>query len=608
MERDLFTEQENNNYRAIKSEQLQWLLNRLKEAEHIAVSLETKGTPILGRIVGIALAVNPGEAYYLPLRHSWGKNVTPEEARIFLQPIFKRERCLTYNFKDVYSYLKRFRLEINVFADVMLLAYVDEVNQDLGIKALAKNYLGIDLVEFKDLFTGKRKERRPNFWDFLPEDVCEYACTKADIVFSLYQHLKEKDLEQNQVYKLEMDLIRPVAKMEERGIQVDRRCLVEIKSSLDSSITRAKREIFELVGKEVELNSTRQVSRLLYNDLHLPYQGFYTKSGFPSVSTFSLEGLMDRHLLVPKIVTHRKMVKLKGMIETFIQFIDSDNIIHTSFLPQGVVSGRFASENPNLQNVPGSDVWDIKGAFRPREGFYFASADYKQIEYRIIAGEAGEESLIEAFRRGEDVHLRTASLMFNLPIEEVDEKQRAIAKQAGFALIYGMSAHGLARRLKVKPEEAKALLESYFKSIPKIKKWIDNVKKEVRRTGYVTTRFGRRRNIPEVFSKVRSIKAFGFRSAVNHIAQATCADILKMAMVRLEKALRFYDVHPLVSIHDQIIFEVNKVLNQEEVVQAIKKAMEIEIEGYPPIDVGITIGESWRDLNDKEYGRFGQGS
>jgi len=604
----LITKKKTENYTIIKQGQLQELPDKLKESECIAINIKTQGhTSKLGSITGIGLSANSNEAYYIPLNHASGENITPEEVKPILKSLFKHKKHIAYNFKNVLSWLRRFGIDANIYADVMIFAYIDDASQNLDIESLSRTYLGIDLIDPMLLLGGRKKNKEPNFWELAPEYVYRDACLETDVIYRLYQHFKKKNLDQNQIYKLELALIEPVLAMEERGIKVDKQYLEERRSGLGYAIRKIQQEIYTLVKNPIELNSPQQVANLLYNNLKLPYRGFNSKTEQLSVSTLALQELIPLHPVVQKIITYRKMTKLEGMIGTFLESINPDTgCIHTSLLPTAVVSGRFASENPNLQNVPGNSngiiVGDVREAFKPRDGYYFLSADYKNIEYKIVAGEAGEKDLIEAFNRGEDVHKHTAAMIFGVPYDKVDDAQRSIAKQIGFALIYGMSSYSLSKRLKLSTEDAKALLNTYFQSIPQIKKWIENIHQEVINNGCIFTHFGRRRDIPEASSHDRGTKAFGLRSAVNHFAQGTCADILKMAIVNLHKALEGYDIHPLLCIHDQILFEVSNKLNQEEIIAIIIQAMEIEITGYPPITVDITTGTSWGELKGHKSG------
>jgi len=507
--RDLFQDQNTaslGSYHIISEKELESFIASLKEAGIISLDLETTGLNVFSdRIVGISISINPNEAFYLPLSHNQGLNLDPLRVFSLLKPILESNRIIGHNIKFDFKFLLRVGIDLNIYSDTMLLSHLDDVNQSLSLKALASRYLGVTMTCFDDLFFRRKKSTIPNIADLSPEDVYLYACADADICLRLYNLFVSKGLDLHRLYSLERDLIKTVAHMELNGVSVGSSSLEEHVSDISSELNLFKSNISDLSSSSIDLNSNQQVANLLYTELKLPYKGSITKSKTPSVATPCLKRIEDSHPVVKALIEYRTLVKQKGMLEGYLQSINLDtNAIHTSFLQWHVPSGRFASSDPNLQNVPE----DLRKHFVSRDGFLFVNFDYSQIEYRVIASLAQEEPLINAFNEDKDVHRETASILFNVPYESVTDDQRRKGKTINFALIFGMDSFGLSDRLKIDRASANKLLEDYFNAVPKIKAFIDATHRQVTDLGFVETHFGRRRCIPEARSKDRKEQSF----------------------------------------------------------------------------------------------------
>lgn len=601
------------NYHIIKESDLPDFINTLFKSDIISIDLETTGLDVYtDSIVGISLSVKPQEAFYLPLSHTVGVNLSKSRVLSFLKPILEDKHCIGHNIKFDYKFLVRENINpninLNIYSDTMLLSHLDDVNQSLSLKSLALKYLNIKMIHFEDLFFRTKKSSRPNISDLSPEEVYQYSCADADMCLRLYHHFTNNtQLLHHPLYDLEMNLIKLIAHMELNGIYVDRTSLESHISDINNSITRCKSKITDIVGYNIELNSNQQVSDLLYNRLNLPYKGSITKSSVPSVSTLVLNRIEDTHPIVKSIIEYRTLLKQKGMLEGYLSSINPiTNAIHTSFLQWHVPSGRFASANPNLQNVPE----DLRKHFIARKGYIFVNFDFSQIEYRVIASMSNETALIKSFYEDKDIHRQTASMLFNIPYNEVSDDQRKRGKTINFALLYGMDYYGLSDRLKIDRSSAKKLLEDYFNAVPNIKSFIDKTHQQVQEQGYVETYFGCRRYIPEVYSFDFKVKSYGLRSAISHCIQGTSADILKLAMLNIEKKFNLvqsYDnvdntpfgatpINLILTVHDSLLFEVREDVHISDFISSVIDCMSIKIPNFCPLSVSYSSGKSWVEL------------
>jgi DNA polymerase-1 len=413
----------------------------------------------------------------------------------------------------------------------------------------------------------------------------------------IINELKEKNMEY--LYHIELNLIPVLVEMEINGIKVDTNFLQEYKKNLEKLINELKQQIYSLSGEEFNINSPQQVSRILFEKFKLP-KSKKRKVGY-STSSDVLMNLAITHELPQKILEYRTLFKLKSSyVDALPNLINKETKrLHTSFNQTVTSTGRLSSSEPNLQNIPiQTDIGrEIRKAFVAEDGYVFISADYSQIELRVLAHISEDEVLINAFKNNEDIHTRTAIEVFNITKDEVTPLLRRKAKIINFGIIYGMSAYGLSTELKISQEEAKNYIENYFLKYPKVKKYINETLEKVKKNGYVETIFNRRRYIREINSPNKSVRESAERAAINMPIQGSAADIIKLAMIKLYKEIKenSLDAKILLQIHDELLIEC-KENEVEKVIPVIKKSMENVCKLKVPLKVDITIGENWYDM------------
>lgn len=431
----------------------------------------------------------------------------------------------------------------------------------------------------------------------------EALAARADATMRLADVLPEKlrlaEMERL-YYEVELPLVGVLAEMEMAGVAVDREYLVEVSRELEGKIQAIAGEVYRLAGEQFNLNSTRQLGYVLFEKLKLPIKK-KTKTGY-STDASVLEELAGEHPIVPLILEHRQLVKLKSTyVDGLAALIDPETgRVHTTFHQTVTATGRLSSSDPNLQNIPVrmEEGRRIRRAFIPRRPEnLILTADYSQIELRILAHMSGDENLINAFRRGEDIHARTAAEVFGVPLEEVTREMRSRAKAVNFGIVYGISDFGLARDIRISRQEAQQYISSYFARYPKVKAFIERTVAEAREKGYVTTILKRRRYLPELFSANRTVRSFGERTAINTPIQGSAADIIKLAMVRIYRELkeRGLAARMILQVHDELIFDVP----QEELAdlkELVREHMENALELAVPLTVEVKAGPSWYEV------------
>ena len=469
---------------------------------------------------------------------------------------------------------------------------------------LAEVYLNYQTIHIDQLIGPKGKKQK-NMADLSPADICDYACEDADITLRLMPPLKH-ELEDNQLTKvfneIEMPLMHVLAKMERNGVRLNTKTLAETSQHFEQRMHQLEAEIFALAGHSFLLTSPRQVGEVLFDELKLNEKAKKTKSGQYSTSEEVLEAIKDRHPIVEKILQHRG---LKKLLSTYVDALPKlinpqTGHIHTSFNQAVTATGRLSSSNPNLQNIPvrGEDGREIRKAFVPDEGCTFFSADYSQIELRIMAHLSEDEHLISDFCEGKDIHAATASRVFHKPIDEITRDERRKAKTANFGIIYGISAFGLAERMEVSRTEAKKLIVNYFNTYPKVKEYINKSIDVARKRGYILTEFGRRRYLPDIHSKNAVVRGYAERNAVNAPIQGTAADIIKLAMVRIDKRFEQEGIRSkmILQVHDELNFsvfpdELEKVKNI--VVSEMEHAYKMRV----PLIADCGEGDNWLEAH-----------
>jgi DNA polymerase-1 len=581
------------------------LVEKLQEPDLLCFDTETDGTDMMqSKLVGISLAAASGAAYYIPLNGE--KGLPEDEALGILQPLFADENALkiAHNFKFDYIMLNRAGLEIEgpVF-DTMLAGYLLDASQRLKMDILAKKYLNYEPISIKKLIGSGKKQKTMD--QIPPEEITAYACEDADITLCLYEALKpilEKDELIDIAEKIEFPLIKVLAEMEMKGVRVDREKLEEFSVSLADDLITLEKEIHVKAGTEFNINSPKQLGEVLFEIMKLPV-GKKTKTGQYSTAESVLKKLAVSYEMPDLILEYRALSKLKSTyVDALPKLIDKDTgRIHTDFNQSVAATGRLSSSDPNLQNIPVRTERgrEIRKAFIPDAGFKLLSADYSQVELRVIAAMAEDENMIEAFRNNEDIHARTAKEIFGLSsLDEVTREQRTKAKRVNFGIPYGVSAYGLASRLGISNSEGKELIDQYFERFPGILDYIEETKQFAKEHGYVKTLMGRRRYIPRINSRNWNTRSFAERTAVNMPIQGTAADIIKQAMIDIHTFIKRekLETRMLLQVHDELVFEVVEG-EQDSVPQQLKELMEMAFNLAVPLKVEMGLADNWLEAH-----------
>lgn len=467
---------------------------------------------------------------------------------------------------------------------------------------LALKYFDYKMISYEEV-AGKGKDQK-SFQHIDVNTATQYAAEDAEITFSLEQILRKALEEQNllELFEtIEMPLLPVLQDMEKNGIKLDTALLSRLSKEAHESMVQLEKEIIELAGETFNLNSTKQLQVILFEKMKLPIKK-KTKTGI-STDVEVLELLSEEYEIARKLLDYRQFQKLTSTYIDSLPLLISKktNRIHTSFNQTIASTGRLSSTNPNLQNIPIRNEWGkkIREAFIAEPGKVFLSADYSQIELRIFAHIAQDQSMIEAFRSGLDIHASTASKVFHISQEQVTQDQRRYAKTINFGLMYGMGPFKLSKQLGISMDEARGFIDEYFLAFSSIRACIDRIIEETKQKGYIETLFGRKRSIPEILSMNRTIEEAGKREAVNAVIQGTAADIIKIAMIRLHEKLRQEkcETKLLLQIHDELLFECPQH-EIEKVTPLIKETMESVMELSVPLIVEVCEGKNWREAHE----------
>lgn len=588
-----------------KVENLEALVEKLSDHETLCFDTETSGTdPMKDTLVGVSLSTTAGVAYYIPVNVEGG--IGQEKAITALQPLFSNEESLkiAHNFKFDYMILKRAGLDIEGPAfDTMIAAYLIDANQKMKMDALAEKYLKYEPIPIEDLIGKGRKQKSMD--QIPPEEARVYACEDADITLRLHEILKkvlDKDELKEIAETLEFPLMEVLAKMEMHGIRLDVEMLNEFSETLRQDLQQLEQDIFDKAGTEFNINSPKQLGEVLFDKMGLP-AGKKTKTGQYSTSESVLSKLEGEYEVPGLILEYRALDKLRSTyVEALPKLINEETgRIHTDFNQHIAATGRLSSSNPNLQNIPirTKRGREIRKAFIADEGFKLLSADYSQVELRVIASISEDENMIEAFKNDEDIHSRTAKEVFNLEsLEDVSGNQRRKAKEVNFGIPYGVSSYGLANRLGIDNSEGKEMIDQYFERFPGILRYINETKQFAKEHGYVKTLMGRRRYIPDINASNWNRRSFAERTAINTPIQGTAADIIKLAMINIQDYLEENELKTrmLLQVHDELIFEVPEA-EQETIPAKIKELMETAYELAVPLKVDMGLAENWLDAH-----------
>jgi len=602
------TEIDRRQYQTVSTEEeLKIWLEEAKSQGFFAFDTETTSLDAMqAELVGFSIALAPNKAAYIPLAHrSDGEGLLGRRAArqmdftlalALIKPILENPTItkIGQNIKYDWLIMVRYGITIKNFDDTMLISYVCDSGLGLhGLDGLAKRHLDHEMISFKEI-VGSGKSAL-SFCDIAIDKATEYAAEDADVALRLWQLLKPRLAAQSQsrVYqRLELPLVEVLCRMERRGILVDRKILAQLSGEFAIQMARLEKQIYELSGESFNIGSPQQLGQILFEKMGLP-GGSKTKTGQWSTAAQLLEELAaNGHQLPRKIVDWRQLAKLKSTYtDALPNFINPQTgRVHTSYSMAATTTGRLASSDPNLQNIPvrTSEGRRIRTAFIAPAGHLLLSADYSQIELRLLAHIADIAPLKQAFSKGQDIHAMTASEMFGVPIEQMDSETRRRAKAINFGIIYGISAFGLAAQLGIGREEASLYIKTYFERFPGIRDYMEKTKAFVRHHGYVETIFGRRIHYPEIASPKPQIRAFNERAAINAPIQGAAADIIRRAMVRMEPALQEAGLQAkmLLQVHDELIFEVPE---QEVEVTAAFVTHVMEGACLPALDLSVAL-------------------
>ena len=581
------------------------LCEKLLTFQTLSLDTETTSTDaIRARLVGLSFAVEGGEAWYVAVPRETG--AAKEWLEIF-RPVYESATILKVgqNLKYDLTVLASYGIHLHApLFDTMLAHYLVQPELRHNMDYLAEIYLNYTPIPIEQLI-GPKGRGQKNMADLTPAEICDYACEDADVTLQLYPPLRD-ELEKNELTRvfneIEMPLMPVLARMERNGVRLDTEALAETGNQFNQRLEELEREIYELAGHPFLLTSPRQVGEVLFDELKLNEKAKKTKSGQYSTGEEVLEAIRAKHPIVGKILAHRG---LKKLVSTYIDalpklILPETGHIHTSFNQAVTATGRLSSSNPNLQNIPvrGDDGKEIRKAFVAEEGCTFFSADYSQIELRIMAHLSQDEHLIQDFREDRDIHAATAARIFHKPLEEVTRDERRKAKTANFGIIYGISAFGLAERMEVSRTEAKELIDSYFKTYPKVKEYMEKSVEVARERGYILTEFGRRRYLPDITSRNAVVRGYAERNAVNAPIQGTAADIIKIAMIRIDERLRHEALQTkmILQVHDELNFSVPPT-ELEHVKQLVVEEMERAFAMSVPLIADCGSGINWLEAH-----------
>ena len=592
-------------YHLIESEEdAQELCRNLLTFSQVAFDTETTSVDAMqAQLVGMSFAVEDGTAWYVAVSRETEAAQSMVDA---FRPFFEHPSIekVGQNLKYDLLVLSHYGVEVaGPLFDTMLAHYVVQPEQRHNMDLLAEKYLHYRTIPIEALIGSGRTQR--NMADLEPKDIVDYACEDADVTLRLYPILKE-EMEKYEVTSvfthIEMPLLPVLARMERNGVRLDTAALEETGRNFTERMQQLETDIYELAGHEFTITSPKQVGAVLFDELQISAKVKKTKTGQYSTSEEVLESLRDKHPIVEKILQHRALKKLLSTyVEALPKLIHPETgHIHTSFNQAVTATGRLSSSNPNLQNIPvrGEDGREIRRAFVPEEGEVFFSADYSQIELRIMAHLSQDPHMVADFNSGLDIHAATAARIFHKPVEEVDRDERRKAKTANFGIIYGISAFGLSERMGVSRGEAKELIENYFATYPKVREYMNESIERAKQTGYITTQFGRRRYLADINAGNATVRGYAERNAVNAPIQGTAADIIKLAMVAIDRRLREEKLQTrmILQVHDELNFSVPPT-ELEQVRHLVVEEMERAFQMRVPLVAECGEGTNWLEAH-----------
>ncbi|MDY0091497.1 MAG: DNA polymerase I, partial [Candidatus Vecturithrix sp.] len=594
----------------LTEEQLAQVIEELQQSGGFAVDTETTSEqPMKAELVGVSVATIPHQGYYIPVGHRYigAPQQLPLDLVIQrLKPLLEDATLPKYgqNIKYDIIVLAHYGIHLQGAAfDSMLASYVlDPSKRSHGMDYLAQEYLQYQTITYHDV-VGKGVKQTTI--DMIPvERVTEYAAEDADITLQLTNVLKPKIQEQQleQLYQeVELPLIDVLAAMERHGVKVDIALLERISRELSEKMRGIEQRIYQIAGVEFNINSPKQLGPILFEKLQMPH-GKKTKTGYSTDVDVLTDLARAGYELPEKILEYRQLSKLKSTYSDALpkQIDPKTGRIHTSYNQTVTATGRLSSSDPNLQNIPirTEEGRRIRQAFIPEHGCVLLSADYSQIELRILAHVTGDAELVKAYQEDQDIHTKTAMQLFDLPAAEITSNMRREAKTVNFSVIYGISAFSLAKDLNIPRHEAQRYIDEYFRLYKGVNQFINDTIEHTRQQGYVTTLLNRIRYIPEIHSKNNNVRQFGERTAVNTPIQGTAADMIKLAMIAIHERLTrdFPETKMIMQVHDELVFEVPEA-QAEEVRELVVKQMEAVLDLRVPIKVDAYYGKNWDEAH-----------
>ncbi len=603
-----------NNYHLITDpEDIDVWIKEAEEVGEVAIDTETNSLdPHQASLIGVSLSSKIGKACYIPIGHKSKKCIDKNTVIKKLKPILEDPsiKKIGQNIKFDFIVLFHQGIEINSMEDTMLMSYVLDAGRNRhNMDTLSEIHLDHKTIAFKDVVGSGKKEI--NFSEVDIEKAKEYAAEDADITLRLYHKFKKnlKIEKMINIYEIfEKPMLKILAFMEIEGIKVDSKFLKTLSSKFEKKINKIQREIFKISKKNFNIASPKQLGEIIYNDLKIANLKRTKKGGFATSASVLEDLAFKGHKFAKFVLDWRQLSKLKNTYsDSLPEHINpKTNRVHTSFLLAATTTGRLASSDPNLQNIPikSEDGKDIRKSFIANNDYLLISADYNQIEMRILADLADVKELKKAFNNNEDIHSLTASQIFNIDIKKVDQDQRRKAKAINFGIIYGISQYGLAKQINVSNYEAEKFLNSYFLKFPEIKIYMEQTKKFCRKNGYVNNIFGRKSHFISINDKNFNIRNFQERAAINAPIQGSASEIMRLAMIRLSKKFReekYKKTKMLLQIHDELIFETPKK-DAKRIAKIIMEEMSSvsssEQHSFSiPLTVDINIGDNWGSLH-----------
>ena len=594
------------NYKLVENEDdIRKLCDSFLTNEFLVLDTETTSTsPIDAELVGLSFAVKEHEAFYVPIPAK--REEALQIVNIF-KPLYENPKILKVgqNLKYDLEVLRSYDIELKgPMWDTMIAHYLIQPELRHNMDYMAEVYLHYKTIHIDELIGPKGKNQR-SMRDLSPTLVYEYACEDADITLQLKNklepELKKHDCEEL-FYQIEMPLMPVLAEMEMNGVCLDTESLAETSKVFTERMNDLEHRIYELAGQQFNIASPKQVGEILFDKLKIVEKAKKTKTGQYVTSEEVLQQLRNKHEIIADILEHRGLKKLIGTyIDALPKLINPrTGHIHTSFNQTITATGRLSSSDPNLQNIPirGEDGKEIRKAFVPEPGCLFFSADYSQIELRVMAHLSNDPQMIEVFREGKDLHAATAANIYKKPIEEVTRDERTKSKRANFGIIYGITVFGLAERLDIPRDEAKMLIDGYFDTFPQVHDYMEHSKEIARKQGYVTTLFGRRRYLPDINSANSVVRGFAERNAINAPIQGTAADIIKVAMIHIHNRFKAENIRSkmILQVHDELNFSVYPE-EKERVERIVIEEMQNAFHMNVPLVADSGFGNNWLEAH-----------